>query len=120
MMSKLSGILPPTARILSTDISRAQPLRGGAPRFWGMSEEAEAPAKSVLTESALDRVSWSPNGKQGLADPAIPSRQDEFLSLMPDDGSGDFSPIAQLPSPVVGLPEDIVPTASGRQLDIRV
>lgn len=112
MMSKLSGILPATPRILSTDTSRAQPLRSGAPRFWGMPEVSEPLSRSILAESALDRVSWSPNGRQDLADKNLPVRADDFFLRQlepmdltdlgaPIDSPTDFSgpsPAAPAPS----------------------
>jgi hypothetical protein len=124
MMSKLSGILPATPRILSTDISGAQPQRPGSPRFWGtpdISDLSDPTVKSMLSTSALDRVSWSLQGKQGMNDPAIPAKVDGFQALV---GTGDttlrlpdFTPTPLAPAP--DLSANVIVPASNERLNIQ-
>ncbi|MBX9765948.1 MAG: hypothetical protein K2X47_01640 [Bdellovibrionales bacterium] len=111
MMSKLSGILPANSRILSADLSNAQPTRAGAPKFWGGSDVPDGSPKSILATSALDRVSWSVAGKQGMNDSVIPQRPDEFQNG-PGGGLVDFSSgAASFGGPVQGSPVDVTSPA---------
>ncbi len=125
MMSKLSGILPATPRILSTDISRAQPLRAGAPRFWGPPEMNDTLSKSILSESALDRVNWTPTGMQDMADKALPVRADDFFLQQPAISGPSLSefaaPVApgDFSSPAPAAAIEMGSSEVGQRLDIK-
>lgn len=111
-MSKLSGILPANSRILSADISNAQPTRAGAPKFWGGADPMDGSPKSILAASALDRVSWSVAGKQGMNDSLIPQRPDEFQNGLGNalvdfsSGAASFSGASPGRPPEVSSPTD--------------
>lgn len=99
-MEKISGILPAGRRFKNIDVSRAQPVRPGAPTFGrpvGRSSQVDVAAANRLSAGpVVDRLSISEDAKLQAND-LLPMRETEVMSARPSEEMAVYS----APKPVV-------------------